>query len=435
MNIVDRRLNPQGKSLENRQRFLRRAKEQVARAVGDASAQQGIQDIGKDGSVSIPAKGLGEPAFQRRRDVGTHDQVMPGNKEFNEGDHLPRPAGSGGKGGGSEGSPDGDGNDDFRFVLSRDEFLDIFLNDLELPNLVKEKLKSSESLSRVRAGFSVSGSPTSINILRTMKHSRMRRIALKRPKPEDIEALKREIESLEQSGDNPGKLKAHKELLDRWERKLKTVPFIDPFDVRYNRFESVPRPIAQAVMFCLMDVSGSMTEHMKNLAKNFFQLLRLFLTTRYRSVEVVFIRHTHEAKEVDEETFFYSTETGGTIVSTALTEMLRVVQERYDVNDWNIYVAQASDGDNAPGDNDGVKRLLLGDVLPICQYFAYLEVGSELSPKTLTLPKDTDLWRLYLTIKSDRLPFAMQKARHKREIFPALRALFPPNASNSRRSA
>ena len=105
-------------------------------------------------------------------------------------------------------------------------------------------------------------------------------------------------------------------------------------------------------MFCLMDVSGSMTEHMKDLAKRFYVLLYIFLKRRYKHVDVVFIRHTHEAPEVDEDTFFHSPETGGTVVSTALEEMQRVVAERYDPDSWNIYAAQASDGDNTATDND-----------------------------------------------------------------------------------
>ena len=100
-------------------------------------------------------------------------------------------------------------------------------------------------------------------------------------------------------------------------RRWREIPFLDPIDVRFNRFEAVPKPITQAVMFCLMDVSGSMSEEMKDLAKRFFMLLYLFIQRRYRHVEIVFIRHTHHAEEVDEDTFFYSRETGGTVVSTA----------------------------------------------------------------------------------------------------------------------
>ena len=140
--------------------------------------------------------------------------------------------------------------------------------------------------------------------------------------------------------------------------------YIDPLDVRYRRFEAHPKPVAQAVMFCLMDVSGSMTEHMKDLAKRFYVLLYIFLKRRYKNVEVVFIRHTHQASEVDEETFFNSPETGGTVVSTALEEMQRVINERYSPDNWNIYAAQASDGDNTASDNDKTAALLTKIILP-----------------------------------------------------------------------
>src|SRR6201999_4579071 len=135
------------------------------------------------------------------------------------------------------------------------------------------------------------------------------------------------------------------------QEKTRRIPFIDPIDIRYRRFENVPKAVAQAVMFCLMDVSGSMSEHMKDLAKRFYMLLYIFLTRRYRHVEIVFIRHTDRAEEVDEETFFHSPATGGTVVSSALEAMRRIVELRYRPQDWNIYAAQASDGDNAEADS------------------------------------------------------------------------------------
>src|SRR3546814_4446512 len=104
---------------------------------------------------------------------------------------------------------------------------------------------------------------------------------------------------------------------DRLERRRRLISYIDPIDLRYRRYEHHPKPIAQAVMFCLMDVSGSMTEHMKDLAKRFFALLHLFLSRCYEHVEVVFIHHTDRAAEVDEQTFFYSTVTGGTQIGRA----------------------------------------------------------------------------------------------------------------------
>ena len=106
-------------------------------------------------------------------------------------------------------------------------------------------------------------------------------------------------------------------------------------------------------------------------------LLHLFLTRHYSEVDIVFIRHTTEAQEVDEETFFRDTETGGTVVSTALEEMLRILDERYPIDDWNIYAAQASDGHNFDDDMEDCLELLNNDVLPLCQYFAYIEVAPD----------------------------------------------------------
>jgi uncharacterized sporulation protein YeaH/YhbH (DUF444 family) len=422
MNIIDRRLNPQGKSLANRQRFLRRAREQVVKAVRDASSKRGIQDIESGDKIAIPAGGVREPAFHRATSGGVRDYVVPGNRDYVEGDTIPRPDDGGGRG--RDGSPDGEGEDDFRFVLSREEFLDIFLEDLELPDLIKQKVKQSEAFLLRRAGYSVSGSPANLNLVRTMRNSLSRRIALRRPKSGEMEELEREIAELEASGVDAERLLALRDALTRQELRSRRIPFIDPIDVRYNRFESHPKPIAQAVMFCLMDVSGSMTEHMKDLAKRFFMLLYLFLRRRYRSVDIVFIRHTHEAKEVDEQTFFYSTETGGTVVSTALEEMDRVVKARYPEGEWNIYAAQASDGDNMSSDNSRSAGLLRDVILPVCQYFAYIEVAAEHNMGLSALGRETELWRTYKVVQRPELPLAMRRVRSRREIFPVFRELF-----------
>jgi uncharacterized protein len=348
------------------------------------------------------------------------DHVLPGNKQFVKGDKVPRPpSGDGGRG--SRGSPDGDGEDGFRFVLSKDEFLDIFLEDLELPDLAKKAVKQTEFPAYARAGYSVTGSPASLSLVRTLRHSLSRRQALRRPSLSELEELEARIAALREAGDDPVSLAALEEKHVKTLARRKRIPFIDPYDLRYKRFEPVPKPIAQAVMFCLMDVSGSMTESMKDLAKRFFMLLHLFLARRYRHVEVVFIRHTHEAQEVDEQTFFYSTETGGTVVSTALEEMKRVIAKRYPVGSWNIYAAQASDGDNTSDDNSRAVTLLDQVLLPLSQYFAYIEVGSE--DKDWTAP-DTELWNAYKVLRKPGANLAMRKVRRRTDIFPVFRDLF-----------
>jgi uncharacterized protein len=420
MHIVDRRLNPGGKSLANRQRFIRRARSMIKKSVHEASGSRSIKDADAGGELVLPAQGVGEPSFRRSASGGIRDYLLPGNKEYTVGDEIPRPEGGGG-GGGGEGSQDGEGEDEFRFALSRDEFVDLFLDDLELPDLAKRRVANTESVSYERAGYSVSGSPTNLALLRTVRNSLSRRIALHRPKPDEMQALRDEIEQLE-----PGeRRRALEEELARKEKRTLLIPYIDPLDVRYKRFDAVPRPVAQAVMFCLMDVSGSMTEHMKDLAKRFYILLYIFLKRRYKNVELVFIRHTHTASEVDEDTFFHSPETGGTVVSTALEEMQKVIADRYDPSAWNIYAAQASDGDNTASDNERTANLLIKKILPACQYYAYLEVGRDIEhfPPGF-IRRDSDLWQTYEAVVASGAPLAMRKVGHRRDIYPVFRDLF-----------
>ncbi|HVZ06770.1 YeaH/YhbH family protein [Rhodopila sp.] len=423
MHIVDRRLNPSGKNLANRQRFMRRAKAQIRKAVHESAGNRSIRDADDGGEVVLPAQGVHEPTFRRSGSGGVRDHLLPGNKEYIAGDTIQRPP-SGGGGSGSEGSPDGEGEDDFRFALSRDEFVDLFLEDLELPDLAKRRVVNAEAPTWHRAGYSVSGSPANLALNRTVRNSLSRRIALRRPKPHELQALRDAIAALKESGDEAGALELELELR-RKERRTGLIPYIDPIDVRYKRFDPMPRPVAQAVMFCLMDVSGSMTEHMKDLAKRFYVLLYIFLKRRYKNVDVVFIRHTHQASEVDEDTFFHSPETGGTVVSTALEEMQRVIDERYSPDSWNIYAAQASDGDNTASDNDKTAALLTRVILPACQYYAYLEVGrdSEHFPPGF-IRRDSDLWQTYSAIIKAGAPMAMRKVGHRRDIYPVFRELF-----------
>ncbi len=422
MNIIDRRLNPGGKSFANRQRFLRRARAQVRKAVREASSSRSIKDAGKGGEVSIPAGGVHEPHLRRSSHGGVRDYVLPGNKKYIEGDGIARPPQGGGQG--SKASDSGEGEDEFRFALSDEEYLDLYLEDLELPDLAKRQVSGAKSVQWRQAGYSVSGPPSRISVPRTLRHSMSRRIALKRPKKEEIVALREEIEKLEREGGQFEALVERRKQLEQIILRSKRIPYIDPVDVRYRRLESNPKPIAKAVMFCLMDVSGSMNEHMKDLAKRFYSLLYLFLNRRYEHVDVVFIRHTHEASEVDEQTFFYSRETGGTVVSTALFEMQKIVRERYPVDQWNIYAAQASDGDNTSSDNAIVLGQLRDVILPICQYYAYVEVGmDDEEDHPAAGEPSTNLWRAYRRVPVDA-PFAMRKVKHRRDIYPVFRELF-----------
>lgn len=442
MHIVDRRLNPGGKSLVNRQRFLRRAKALVQQAVRDSLKDRSIKDLEQEGEVTIARDEVHEPTLRRGRSGGDRDYILPGNKDYLQGDEIERPP-SGGEGAGGH---QGEGEDEFRFVLSREEFLDMFLEDLELPDLARKKLTSGEAHGVRQAGFTTTGTPSALSIGRTMRNSMSRRIALKRPRGEDMRRIEDEIARLEGltkdfGADHADEIARLREELERLERRRRLITYVDPIDLRYRRFEPTPKPISQAVMFCLMDVSGSMTEHMKDLAKRFYALLHLFLKRCYRHVEIVFIRHTDKAEEVDEETFFYSRETGGTLVSTALEKMLEVAKARYSPEDWNIYVAQASDGDNMPSDTGKTIALMTEAILPIAQYVAYLEVGREEDPMMGfggPMMRASDLWRAYEQIGSPKGSdgsgkFVMRKVHHRREIYPVFRELFAKRGLSDQR--
>ncbi|HEX3863774.1 MAG TPA: YeaH/YhbH family protein [Stellaceae bacterium] len=422
MNIVDRRPNPKGKSLSNRQRFLSRARVEVKSAVQEALRKRKVADVAQGERVAIPTRGITEPIFHHNRRTGRSDHVVPGNKEYVRGDEIPRPQGGEGRGG-SQGSPDGDGEDAFEFTLSKDEFLDMFFEDLELPDLIKKSLRDTQSVDLQRAGYTVTGNPSNLSIPRTMRLSMARRISLKRPKLSDLEVLQAQLDEARARGDDD-EVARLEIALERDTRRSKIIPYIDPIDVRYRRFDRVPRPNTEAVMFCLMDVSGSMTEAMKDLAKRFFMLLHVFLVRRYRHVDVVFIRHTSTAEEVDEETFFYSRETGGTVVSTALEKMLEIARARYSTDRWNIYGAQASDGDNYGADSSRCVSLLGGEVLPLCQHFSYVEVGDGMGGSLTGLSRDSDLWRAYSEVAPGHSHFAMRRVGDPSQIFSVFHELF-----------
>ena len=425
MNLIDRRLNASGKSLANRQRFLRRAKALVKQAVRANSKDRSLRDFDQGGEVSIAVDGLREPRLHRAASGGVREGLLPGNKKYLQGDTIPKEKRGGGGGGGQDGAADAQGQDDFRFALSQDEYLDLFFEDLELPDLAKTTLAKTESFSLHRAGYSTSGSPANLSLTRTMRNSMSRRIALRRPTSDETKALEQEIAALEAAGGEPERIADAKERLDLLMRRVRRVPYIDPIDIRYRRFQPVPKPVTQAVMFCLMDTSASMTEHMKDVAKRFFALLYIFLKRRYRHVDIVFIRHTHEAEEVDEDTFFHSPETGGTLVSSALEEMIRIAHQRYPREDWNIYAAQASDGDNSARDGEKTAALLKEGILPLCQYFAYLEVGPENERQSVGfVSRGTDLWRTYEMVRERGAQFAMRRVNHRNDIYPVFRELF-----------
>lgn len=426
--FIDRRLNGKNKSAVNRQRFLRRYKAQIKKAVADSISQRSVTDTESEEQIGIPKRDISEPYFHQGPG-GDRDRVLPGNDQFVPGDQIPRPEGEGSGGSGDgDASDSGEGQDDFTFSISMDEYLSLIFEDLELPNLQKTQMQSLFDYETIRSGFKSEGIPSNIDIVKSLKGAQARRIALTGGKRKELKELHQQLEELEavfsnlsDNNDSSKKQKLEKQItelkfrIDELEARIKRVPFIDTFDLRYRNYDKRPLPNNNAVMFCLMDVSGSMDQATKDMAKRFYILLYQFLNKGYDNIDVVFIRHHTLAKEVDEHDFFYSQETGGTIVSSALILMDQIVKERYPPNQWNIYAAQASDGDNWADDSPYCGDLLRNKILRYCRYFIYVEI---------TKRNHQTLWHEYLTLEEAHDNFAMRNIQTANDIYPIFREFF-----------
>ncbi|MGE4242328.1 YeaH/YhbH family protein [Ramlibacter sp.] len=415
--VIDRRLSGKNKSIGNRERFLRRYREQIKEAVRKAVGDRGIRDIEGGADINLPRRDVTEPTFGHAPG-GSREIVHPGNQEYVRGDRIQRPQGGGGGGGNGNGaSQDGQSEDDFTFRISREEFMNYFFDDLALPRMIRTQLLADvpEWKSR-RAGFISEGNPTSLHVVRSMRAGLARRIAMGGDPRRELRNAERHLALMEASGTAEEIEKARLDV-EELKARMKRVPFLDPFDLRFRNRVREPMPTSKAVMFCLMDVSGSMDESRKDLAKRFFILLYLFLSRHYEKTEVVFIRHHTQASEVSEEEFFHATESGGTVVSSALTLMNDIIRARYMGSQWNIYGAQASDGDNWQQDSSKCRELLDDKILPLVRYYAYVQVADE----------DQNLWEEYTRVRDANPQFAMQKISSPSQIFPVFRELFKKN--------
>lgn len=465
--IIDRRKNPKAKSLSNSQRFIARSSKAVREAAKRALGQRDIADE-SDQHIVIPSDGITEPRFYHTPSSGEYDLVLPGNEEFVVGNKLRKPPGSPGQGNGNQGDGgDGDGGEeDFDFVLSYEEYLNVIFDNMELPDLVKKSERNAVQYAMRRSGHSNDGIPQNLNVPKTALAGMARRIALRAPKYHEIEDLEAEratlVDPCKACGRAEDKLvitglpgNACSDCLntgeipisaDAWERvqeiddrittlkaKAATIAYLDDVDRRFNNFTRTPKPITQAVMFCMMDVSFSMGEREKIIAKKFFVLLYLFLKRRYENIEVVFVRHHTTAIECDEQTFFTSREGGGTTVSSGYVKVSEIIAERYPAEDWNIYLAQASDGDNEDRDNPEVTRLLDEVLLPAVQHFTYLEIDDPVVMTHMGIfggaPMPSNLWMTIQALTAKHANISASPITNERDVIDVLRKLFQKEAA------
>jgi uncharacterized protein len=412
--IIDRRLAGKNKSIGNRERFLRRHKEKIREAVKRAVDGRGIRDIERGEDIRIPKRDISEPIFGHGAG-GQREIVHPGNQDYVRGDRIKRPQGGEGGGGGSQASDSGEGEDDFVFHLSKEEFMQVFFDDLALPNLARTALAETPEYKTHRAGYSSDGTPNNLHVVRSMRGAIGRRIALGADSRRELRELEATLASMKVHPEAfVREIPDLEEQIAQLRARLERIPYLDPIDLRYRSRVRIPVPTSKAVMFCLMDVSGSMDESRKDLSKRFFILLYLFLTRHYEKIDIVFIRHHTQAQEVDEQNFFHATETGGTVVSSALVLMEEIARARYPTSEWNIYGAQASDGDNWHHDSGRCREILAEKILPLCRYFAYVQVAEE----------EQNLWDEYAQLAADNKAFAMRKVTEASQIYPVFRELF-----------
>jgi len=241
INIVDRRKNPKGKSSENRQRFIKRISGQIKKALPDIVKNTNVKDItSKDKKVKIPVKGIKEPQFTYDKDTGDKKHVHPGNKEYTEGDKIKKPQGGGQGQGGRKGSNDPSiTEDEFTVSISKDEFLDFFFQDLELPDLVKKHLDSIVDFKQKRAGYSNQGTPNRLNVVRSYKNSMARRMATGIFFDKKIKEIEEKLKDKSLSQDEIDFLEKE---LDRFKKMKLSVSFMEEVDLQYNNFEKVAIP-------------------------------------------------------------------------------------------------------------------------------------------------------------------------------------------------
>lgn len=414
--VIDRRLNGKNKSTVNRQRFLRRYREHIKKAVEEAVSRRSITDMEHGEQISIPGRDIDEPVLHHGRG-GRQTVVHPGNKEFTAGEHIARPSGGGAAAAAarpataakawttsSSRSPRRNSSTSCSRTWSCPTW-----SSATSPAPTPSRPSAPASATTATRRASTSSAPCA-RPMRGASRCPAAAGAKLRAALKELERIKRE------EPDNLGDIQELELEIAKLRARIDRVPFLDTFDLKYNLLVKQPNPTSKAVMFCLMDVSGSMTQATKDIAKRFFILLYLFLKRNYEKIEVVFIRHHTSAREVDEEEFFYSRETGGTIVSSALKMMQEIMAERYPTHEWNIYAAQASDGDNWNDDSPVCRDILLKQIMPFVQYYTYVEI---------TPREHQALWFEYERVREAfEDSFAQQQIVSASDIYPVFRELF-----------
>lgn len=432
--FVDRRKTGRGKSVPNRQRLLRRIKTAIREAHPKDIDAGGVQGAGAKGNVNpvkVTRTSLHEPTFRYAPHTGDHDVVLVGNDHWERGDEFPMDDGEG-QGRGGRGGPGEESVDDFVVHISRDEFLSVFFEDCELPDLVDTHEKELPEYQPRHAGLQREGVPAQLRIGRSFKNAYARRRVLTADARRELEALEAERELLVKrrstvvDGDTEFALIAELEVIDAQIKHLKEriagVPFFEKLDLRYTKKEKVLIKAADAVFAMIMDISGSMDEDRKRIARKFFSLQYAFIKRKYPQTDLIFIAHTDTPEEMSEEEFFTTRKSGGTIVSPAYTLLNRLLGERYDAEHTNIYLSQASDGDNWDSDNALViTELQDSGLLAKLRHMSYAQVGAGYSGPSYGA---VTLWAVLASLTAVTRKLSMVHIDSEQEVFDAFHRVY-----------
>jgi uncharacterized sporulation protein YeaH/YhbH (DUF444 family) len=434
--FVDRRKTGRGKSIPNRQRLLRRIKDAVRAAKPEDIAAQGIKNMTNGTPAVNPIKvtqdRLHEPTFHYAPSTGNQEVVLIGNDHWQRNDNWPisNNSGKGGSGSGSgedPGNGNGDGEDDFVVEISRDEYLQVFFEDCELPDLQSTATKDLPHAVPKHAGYQKTGNPGQLSVKRSYKNSLPRRMALTRSAREELLELEEEYKDLlfgfSDSSDIHIRMAEIEARMKELRQKISNTPFFEQMDLRYTNKELVFEKSADAVFIMIMDISGSMDEDKKRMARKFFSLQYAFIHRKYPNTDLVFIAHTEKAQEMTEEEFFSTRKSGGTMVSPAYALAHDIIKERYNANETNLYLSQASDGDNWDSDNvNCIKELEQSGLIDKLRHMSYAQVGESYGGYSIV-----NLWSTIASLRLKKI--SMVKIMNDTAVFDAFRQIYQTKTS------
>lgn len=422
MFFVDRRKTTGNKSAPNREALLRRIKMAI-KGANPSKLGQSVTDDAADAvnPVRVASDTLHEPRFMYESGTGDNEFVLVGNEEFERGDRIPLNGGGSGNGSGKGAGDSGSGEDDFVVNITSEEFMNIFFEDCELPNLEETNERVLPETEPKHAGFSRDGTPASLRVVRSFKQAMPRRKIMSKGHNQRLLSLMEELDAIlqeEDSDEKTAKVAELKAQIEEVSRVISAIPFFEKMDLRYAKTEQQLVRSVDAVLIIIMDISGSMSQYEKTIARKFFALQYAFIRRKYPSIDVIFIAHTETAMEMDEDEFFSTRIMGGTVVSSSYDLALEIINKRYDPSLTNIYISQASDGDNYDSDNAYAKETLFKKLIPKVRHMSYANVGR---PITYSVRTFLDVAK---EVAKDTKKLSVVEIKTEAEVFPKFRSIY-----------